>query len=132
LIAAVLDPAVSKQLTAFAHSMELQVLLEVHDEMELKAHADSGADMIGVNNRNLKTFQVSLETSKKLASLIPGGAVRVSESGITDPETIVGLREYGYSGFLIGENFMKQSDPGEAAISFMNELRSITGKTLSR
>jgi indole-3-glycerol phosphate synthase len=128
LIASVLDPKLSKTLTTLAHSLNLQVLLEVHDEAELKAHVGCGADLIGVNNRNLKTFDVSLEASKKLAPLIPEGVVKVSESGITSPDTILELRQFGYRGFLIGENFMKQSDPGEAAISFMSDLKIKTVK----
>ena len=128
LIAAVLSPNTTKQLTAFAHSFGLQVLLEVHDEGQLKANLESGADLIGVNNRNLKTFSVSLDTSKRLAPLMPKGVVRVSESGIASPETIIELRQHGYKGFLIGENFMKQSNPAEAAISFMIELKNQTVK----
>lgn len=128
LIASVLDPKLSKQLTAVAHSLDLQVLLEVHDETELKAHVECGADLIGVNNRNLKTFDVSLEASKRLAPLIPEGVVKVSESGITSPDTILELRQFGYRGFLIGENFMRQLNPGEAAISFMTELKNKTVK----
>ncbi|HEY0742325.1 MAG TPA: indole-3-glycerol phosphate synthase TrpC [Chryseosolibacter sp.] len=126
LIAAVMDGKTSKHLTTLAHSLGLQVLLEVHDEAELKAHLESGADLIGVNNRNLKTFSVSLDASKRLAPMIPNGAVKVSESGITSADTIIELRQFGYRGFLIGENFMKQSDPAEAAISFMAELRTQT------
>jgi indole-3-glycerol phosphate synthase len=128
LIASVLDPKLSKSLTALAHSLNLQVLLEVHDETELAAHINCGANMIGVNNRNLKTFAVSLEASKKLAPLIPDGVVKVSESGITSPDTILELRQFGFRGFLIGENFMKQSNPGEAAISFMSDLKTKTLK----
>ena len=124
LIAAVLAPSTTKQLTTFAHSLGLQVLLEVHDEAELTTNLESGADLIGVNNRNLKTFNVSLEASKRLAPLIPKEVVKVSESGITSPETIIELRQFGYRGFLIGENFMKQNDPAEAAITFMTELQN--------
>lgn len=123
LIAAVLESDQSKKLTAFAHSFGLEVLLEVHDEEELKKNLETGADLIGVNNRNLKTFEVSIETSKRLADLIPKGIVRVSESGITSPETIVELKRYGFEGFLIGENFMKHSRPEEEAKIFMDELR---------
>jgi indole-3-glycerol phosphate synthase len=123
LIAAVLDPARVKELTNFAHSFGLEVLLEVHDAVELKTNLDTGADLIGVNNRNLKTFDVSIDTSKQLADLIPDGVVGVSESGISAPETIIELRKYGYEGFLIGENFMKHSRPEDEAKVFMDELR---------
>jgi indole-3-glycerol phosphate synthase len=125
LIAAVLSPVQSIQLTNFAHSLGLEVLLEVHDEEELKKHLETGADLIGVNNRNLKTFEVSLDTSKRLADMIPDGIVKVSESGITSPEAIIDLRKFGYKGFLVGENFMKHSRPEEEAKVFMDELRRL-------
>lgn len=125
LIAAVLTPKTASRLCGFAHSLGMEVLLEVHDEDELKQHLEAGADLIGVNNRNLKTFEVSIDTSKRLASLIPDQVVKVSESGITDPNTIVELRKYGYQGFLMGENFMKHSRPDKAAREFVHELRKI-------
>jgi len=125
LIAAVLTPARSKVLASLAHSFGMEVLMEVHDEEELRNNLDVGADMIGVNNRNLKTFEVSLEISKQLAPLIPDGVVKVSESGISSPSAIVELRDYGYRGFLMGENFMKHSRPEQAAMEFMEELRKV-------
>jgi len=124
LIAAILDPGLAKELAALAHGFGMEVLLEVHDEVELKQHVDVGADLVGVNNRNLKTFEVSIDTSKRLAPLIPDGVVKVSESGISDVETIVELRKYGYKGFLMGENFMKHSRPEQAAMAFMDKLRA--------
>lgn len=123
LIASVLDAKQSKRLTELAHSLSLQVLLEVHNDAELAAHAGCGADLIGVNNRNLKTFEVTIENSKRLAKAIPDSVVKVSESGITSADTIIELRDFGYRGFLIGENFMKQSDPADAAIAFMTDLK---------
>jgi indole-3-glycerol phosphate synthase len=123
LIAAVLAPAESKSLAAFAHSLGLEVLLEVHDVTELKQNLEVDADLIGVNNRNLKTFEVSIEVSKQLADLIPDSVVKVSESGISSPETIIELKKYGYEGFLMGENFMKHSQPEVAAMEFVQELR---------
>lgn len=128
LIASVLDPMQSKRLTELAHSLTLQVLLEVHSEAELSAHVGCGADLIGVNNRNLKTFEVTIENSKRLVKSIPDSVVKVSESGITSADTIIELREFGYRGFLVGENFMKQSDPGDAAIAFMTDLKNKTSK----
>jgi indole-3-glycerol phosphate synthase len=107
------------------------VLLEVHDEEELKKNSESGADLIGVNNRNLKTFEVTIDISKRLAELIPDGTVSVSESGISSPEIIVDLRKYGYEGFLIGENFMKHSRPEEAAKIFMDALRNISASVVN-
>ena len=125
LIAAVLETKQIKDLTQFAHALGLEVLLEVHDKEELQPNLDSGADLIGVNNRNLKTFEVSIEASKQLAPLIPSTAVRVSESGISSPETILELRDFGYQGFLIGENFMKHSRPEEEAKMFTDRLRQM-------
>jgi indole-3-glycerol phosphate synthase len=125
LIAAVLDPKQSKALALFAHSLGLEVLLEVHNEDELKRNLEVGADLIGVNNRNLKTFEVSIEISKQLATLIPDSVVKVSESGISDPRTIVELRRFGYEGFLMGENFMKHSSPEVAAMEFVEELNKV-------
>lgn len=122
LIAAVLDPAQSKKLADFAHSFGLEVLLEVHDEDELLKNLDIGADLMGVNNRNLKTFEVSTDISKKLAPKIPEHIVKVSESGISSPETIIELKQFGYKGFLIGENFMKHTRPEMAAKEFILEL----------
>lgn len=122
LIAAVLTPAQSKSLAALAHSFGMEVLLEVHNEEELLANLEVGADLIGVNNRNLKTFEVSIEVSKRLAPIIPNEVVKVSESGISDVNTILELQEHGFRGFLMGENFMKHSRPEEAAMVFMKEL----------
>lgn len=123
LIAAVLTPAESQKLATFAHGLGLEVLLEVHDEEELRSNLEVGADLIGVNNRNLKTFEVSIEISKKLAPIIPDSFVKVSESGISDVETIQELRRHGYRGFLMGENFMKHQQPGEEAKVFMERLK---------
>lgn len=125
LIAAALTSKELKTLTDFAHTLGLEVLLEVHDAEELKSSLDAGADLIGVNNRNLKTFEVSINVSKELASLIPSGVVRVSESGISAAETIIELKKYGYEGFLMGENFMKHARPEIAAMEFMTELKKL-------
>ena len=128
LIAAVLDPGESKQLTRYAHTLGMEVLLEVHNEEELLANLEAGADLIGVNNRDLKTFSVSIDVSRRLASLIPDDVVRVSESGISTPEAIADLRSYGYEGFLIGENFMKHPEPQTAAREFMSKLKALIHK----
>ena len=79
--------------------------------------------IIGINNRNLKTFEVDLEHSIELVSQIPDSCVKVSESGLSDPRVIVGLKEYGFQGFLIGENFMKSDDPGLACQAFINQIK---------
>jgi indole-3-glycerol phosphate synthase len=97
----------------------------VHDEEELQKSIMPSLDMLGVNNRNLKTFEVSLNTSKSLSDLIPNDFVKVSESGISSIEAIKDLKDYGYQGFLIGENFMKTINPGESAKDFINQLNTI-------
>ena len=123
LIAAVLLPEQSAKLADFAHGLGMEVLLEVHNEQELRDSLGVGADLIGVNNRDLKTFSVSTDVSKKLSALIPSGVVKVSESGISTPEAIMELRHFGYEGFLVGENFMKEPEPEKAAASFIRELK---------
>lgn len=122
LIAAILTKDEIKQFSEFAKSLNLDVLLEVHNEEELHKSIMPSLDMLGVNNRNLKTFEVSLETSKSLSSLIPDDFVKVSESGISNIKAIKELQPYGYHGFLIGENFMKTDNPGESAKIFIDEL----------
>lgn len=122
LIAAILSKAEIKMFSELAKSLGLDVLLEVHNEEELHKSIMPSLDMLGVNNRNLKTFEVSLETSKGLSEIIPDDFVKVSESGISSIEAIKELKPYGYQGFLIGENFMKTNDPGENAKKFINQL----------
>ena len=122
LIAAILTTAEIKQFSEFAKSLGLDVLLEVHNEEELHKSIMPSIDMLGVNNRNLKTFEVSLKTSKSLSSLIPNEFVKVSESGISSVEAIKALQPFGYKGFLIGENFMKTNNPGESAKAFITQL----------
>jgi indole-3-glycerol phosphate synthase len=122
LIAAILNRNEIKKFSQFAKSLNLDVLLEVHNEEELHKAVMPSLDMLGVNNRNLKTFEVSLETSKSLSNLIPNDFVKVSESGISNIEAIKELQPYGYQGFLIGENFMKTDNPGKSATEFINTL----------
>ena len=122
LIAALLDRQQIKTLSETAKAIGLEVLLEVHNEQELQKSIMPSIDLLGVNNRNLKNFEVSLETSKSLAELIPDEFVKVSESGISTTAAIKELQPYGFKGFLIGENFMKTDQPGESAKSFISEL----------
>jgi indole-3-glycerol phosphate synthase len=124
LIAACLTKAEVKELTALAHDLELEVLLEVHSPEELDYVSDE-TDMVGVNNRNLGTFHTDVENSFRLASLLPQGKLLVSESGISNPQTVHRLREAGFRGFLIGECFMKTADPGQALQTFIHQLKSI-------
>ncbi|MCH4824131.1 indole-3-glycerol phosphate synthase TrpC [Gramella lutea] len=125
LIAAVLSEKQLIHLADSAKDLGMDVLLEIHNKEELQKSLKVNADMIGVNNRNLKTFEVSIENSKELAELIPNEIVKVSESGISNTQAIADLKNYGYQGFLIGENFMKTDDPGAAAKEFIKELKSI-------
>ncbi|HEX8060912.1 MAG TPA: indole-3-glycerol phosphate synthase TrpC [Cyclobacteriaceae bacterium] len=123
LIAAALEPKIAEKLATFAHSLGLEVLLEVHDEAELRQSSGVDSDLIGVNNRSLKTFEVSIDVSKRLAPMIPAGKVKLSESGLSDPATIAELKKVGYEGFLIGETFMKHGRPEEAAMEFIRQLK---------
>ncbi len=122
LIAAILSKQEIKQFSELAKSLSLDVLLEVHNEEELHKSLMPSLDMLGVNNRNLKTFEVSLEISKNLSSLIPNDFVKVSESGISSTHAIKELQPYGYQGFLIGENFMKTNNAGLSAKQFIKDL----------
>ena len=122
LIAAILSPKEILSFSKTAKSLGLDVLLEVHNLNELEKSIMPSVDLIGVNNRNLKTFKVSLETSRSLAEEIPAEFVKVSESGISEVASIKKLKAMGYKGFLVGENFMKTDNPGLAAKNFINQL----------
>lgn len=122
LIAAILTREEIKTFSEFAKSLKLDVLLEVHNLEELQKSIMPSLDMLGVNNRNLKTFEVSLDTSKQLSEHIPSDFVKVSESGISSIEAIKTLQPFGYKGFLIGENFMKTDNAGQSASDFISEL----------
>ncbi|WP_411767779.1 indole-3-glycerol phosphate synthase TrpC [Winogradskyella sp. A3E31] len=122
LIAAILSRDEIKQFSELAKQLQMDVLLEVHNEEELNKSLMPSLDMLGVNNRNLKTFSVSLDTSKELSKKIPDEFVKVSESGISSVEAIKELQPYGYKGFLIGENFMKTDNPGKSAQDFIKTL----------
>ncbi|MDB4307063.1 indole-3-glycerol phosphate synthase TrpC, partial [Flavobacteriaceae bacterium] len=122
LIAAVLTRTAIQQLSTTAQQLGLEVLLEVHNLEELEKSLMPSLNLLGVNNRNLKTFEVSLDNSRNLAAQIPEEFVKISESGISDLDAIRDLKTYGYKGFLVGENFMKTADPGQAAAAFINAL----------
>ena len=122
LIAAILSEEEISNFSVLANELDLEVLLEIHNEEELGKSDLENVDMIGVNNRNLKTFEVSLENSKQLSTLIPSDIVKISESGISSVEAINELKQFGFKGFLIGENFMKTENPGLAAINFLKKL----------
>ncbi len=121
LIAADLTTSECKGLAKKAHELQLETLLEVHSEAELE-YVGENIDMVGVNNRNLGTFHTDVENSYRLASLLPKDYVLVSESGISNPQTVRELREAGFRGFLIGETFMKTEDPGAALKEFIAQV----------
>jgi len=127
LIAACLSPDEVKRLAVYAHKLSLEVLLEVHNKEELLANLIDEVDVIGVNNRNLKTFEVNLETSIELAEHIPNRYVKISESGLDSPEDLIKLGKAGYKGFLMGEHFMKQADPGKAMAEFVSQYKALKG-----
>ncbi len=123
LIAAALSPNEVKKLAAFAHSLDLEVLLEVHNAEELSSHYTPEVQLVGVNNRNLQTFEVSVETSRALAESLPPETVKISESGIFDVDVIKELKSLGYHGFLIGQNFMMHDRPELKCRNFIAQLR---------
>ena len=114
LIAAILTAREMRDFRELAAGFGMAALVEIHDDGELGPALDSGAEIIGVNNRNLRTFDVKLETSLDLASKIPGSAIKVSESGIHTPADVKRLAAAGYTAFLVGEHLMKSGDPAGA------------------
>jgi indole-3-glycerol phosphate synthase len=114
LIAAILTESEIRGFREVAARYRMAALVEVHNRRDLDAAIAAGSDIIGVNNRDLTTFEVTLETSLRLADHIPGGVLRVSESGILDARDIATLREAGYTAFLVGEHLMKSGDPAAA------------------
>ena len=121
LIATCLSKKDCKKLIDKAHQLGLEVLLEMHSKQELE-YTEFKPDICGINNRNLGSFVTDIENSFRLAELLPKDAVKVSESGISNPKTVKALRQAGFQGFLIGENFMKSPDPGQALHDFITHL----------
>jgi indole-3-glycerol phosphate synthase len=122
LIAACLTPDEVATLAGFAKNIGLNVLLEIHNEEQL-AHICHNVDVVGVNNRDLKTFTVDINRSVELSKHIPPDKIKISESGIDNIKSINLLKEHGFDGFLIGEKFMKEKSPGLAFQNFTNELK---------
>lgn len=122
LIAASLTAEEIDRFAKLAHNLGMEVLFEIHNEEELKKISPH-VDVVGVNNRDLKTFTVDIQQSVKLAKLIPGQFIKISESGISNPQTVKMLKTHGFQGFLMGENFMKENNPGEACRSFIDQLK---------
>jgi indole-3-glycerol phosphate synthase len=131
LIAAALSDAELARFTAFAHELALDVLCEVHTDEELVRVMELGCDAYGVNNRNLSTFDVSLETSLRLVERLPGGAVRVAESGIHTGDDVERLRTAGFDAFLIGESLMRQADPGAALRALLGSVSASTAEKVA-
>ena len=129
LIAACLSPERIRQLAGLAKSLGLEVLLEVHNEAELDASLCDEVDLVGVNNRNLDTFQVDIATSLRLAERIPARFVKVAESGLSDPRQVIRLREAGFRGFLMGQHFMESARPEKACARFIDQLRELSHST---
>ena len=123
LIAACLTSEELKNYGNLAADLGLEVLYEVHTQEDLDKINDLDNKIIGINNRNLNTFEVDLENSIKLSNQIPDSSLKISESGISDPKIIMGLKEYGFQGFLIGETFMNAENPGEACLEFISQIR---------
>ena len=121
LIAAVLSKETCRLLKRKAHELGLEVLLEIHNDSEL-SYVEDDIDMIGINNRNLGTFTTNVENSFNLVAQLPKNTVLVSESGISNPDTVKHLRSVGFRGFLIGETFMKTEQPAETLKNFLKEL----------
>ena len=126
LIAAVLEVNESKELARFSKSLGMEVLLEVRDENEIDQYLNENIDIVGVNNRNLKSFEVTVETSMSLAERIPKNVTKISESGISSPSTIMDLKHFGYDGFLVGEYFMQTSRPHITCSDFIKKLKELS------
>jgi indole-3-glycerol phosphate synthase len=122
LIAACLTPERVRELAAFAKSLQLEVLLELHTEDELQ-HICDATEIVGINNRDLKTFTVDINRSIELGKKIPADKIKIAESGIDNIDTICTFKNAGFKGFLIGENFMKQANPTIAFAEFVEQLK---------
>jgi indole-3-glycerol phosphate synthase len=127
LIVAALDQKELVSLAGIARAQELDVLCEAHDEEELQRALDAGCDLVGINSRNLRTFEVNLETAFRLADKIPAACVRVAESGIQSGADLARLRSAGYEAFLIGESLMRAESPGQALTRLMEEAKIVVG-----
>jgi indole-3-glycerol phosphate synthase len=127
LIAACLTPADVERLSGFAKTLGLEVLLELYDQKEV-SHICDQTELIGINNRNLKTFEVNIEQSVKMAEKIPNDKIKIAESGIRSVDDLLLFKENGFKGFLIGELFMKEPDPAIAFAEFVNALRIMPPK----
>jgi len=131
LIAECLTAQEIKTLSKLAKSLNMEVLLEVHSSDQLGKLCDT-IDVVGVNNRDLTTFNVDVQSSIDLANLIPSDFVKISESGINDAKTVIDLKEIGYKGFLIGEHFMKNADPAKTCKNFILEMNALESAKVNK
>ncbi len=122
LIAAILDYEKAEEMSKLAKDLGLDILMEIHSKEEFDI-INPLVDVVGINNRDLKTFEVSLQQSINLAAMMPEDVVKISESGIYTPEDVKLLRSHGFKGFLIGENFMRTKNPGEACMEFSKAIK---------
>lgn len=129
LIAAILSPSQIAELSLFAKELGMEVICEIHNENELEKALQANIDIIGVNNRNLKNFEVSIENAIGLAEKIPQGFLKIAESGLQSVQEVIRLRELGYEGFLMGETFMKETNPAQALKQFIEQLAIKTPAT---
>ena len=125
LIAACLERSQCQELALEAKELGLETLLEIHSEDELSHYDESFVDVLGVNNRNLKIFKTDVQISKDIVKNLPKTAVKISESGISKPETVAELKKLGFNGFLMGENFMKENNPGIALKNFIDNVLTL-------
>lgn len=125
LIAACLERSQCQELALEAKELGLETLLEIHSEDELSHYDESFVNVLGVNNRNLKIFKTDVQISRDIVKNLPENTVKISESGISKPETVAELRKLGFNGFLMGENFMKESNPGIALKNFIDNVLTL-------
>ncbi len=126
LIAACLDPDTTLKLSAFAKSLKLEVLLEVNCKEEIETHANDHIDIIGINNRDLKTFKTNIQRSLELYEYLPKDLCKISESGISQGQDIMDLKACGFDGFLIGGHFMRSSYPAQACKQLIQDYKSLS------
>jgi len=125
LIAACLERSQCQELALEAKELGLETLLEIHSEDELSHYDESFVNVLGVNNRNLKIFKTDVQISRDIVKNLPENTVKISESGISKPETVAELKKLGFNGFLMGENFMKESNPGIALKNFIDNVLTL-------
>lgn len=125
LIAAMIDKPLCQDLAQLAHELGMEVLLEVHNQEELDSHYGNYADLVGINSRDLKSFNTDLEVARKLANQLPTDVPKIAESGLKTPEDVVAMKRAGFDGFLIGTSFMKSSEPGKACQRFSQQVKNL-------